>query len=213
MPTTTIPFSGFYNSIHDSELDRACEQITEDDRGDQIPLADSEGEPFELWEHINWQQAYRKYATLYAENFCAWFKGEIGVDLNAKFEELTSPRAYNFDTDRIFLTIPAAAVKRLYKGVDKEILRKVVKEKFTSYDGFLSFYPSRLSEWPKNVSEWDHNQIGTLIDAFLAHEEFNEYDIMEDSNSNGELDTILWDAMDQEGIDAVNSMERKRNKD
>jgi hypothetical protein len=150
---------------------------------------------------------------MYAENFCAWFKDETKIDLNAKWDALESPRAYNFATDRIFLTIPAAAVKRLYTGADKEVLRKVVKEKFTSYDGFLSFYSSNLSEWPKNVSEWDHNQIRTLIDAFLEQREWNEYDIMEDSNCNGEFDTILWGAMDQEGEDAVNSMNRERNKD
>ena len=132
---------------------------------------------------------------------------ETGIKLNAKFSALVSPRSYNFTTDRIFVKIPLRAVKELYKYVGAEKLNKAIEERFTSYDGFMSFYDNSLAAWPKNLNEWDCNQIGTLLE-FPSPERIREYSIMEDSNCNGELDSILWGALDQEGKDALNRIER-----
>ena len=202
MKETTIPFSGFYYSYHSDELDRVLEQMSEDDSCNQIPLFDSEGNSLELWEHVDWSKVHEEYAKLYAENFCSWFTEETGIKLNAKFSVLDSPRSYNFTTDRIFVKIPLRAVKELYKYVGPEKLDSAIKERFTSYDGFISFYENSLAEWPKDLNEWDCNQIGTLLE-FHSPEAIREYSIMEDSNCNGDLDSILWDAMDKEGKDAL----------
>jgi hypothetical protein len=206
MKETTIPFSGFYYSYHSDELDRVLEQMTEDDSCHQIPLVDSEGNSLELWEHINWSKVHEEYAKLYAENFCSWFEGETGIKLNAKFSALDSPRSYNFTTDRIFVKIPLRAVKELYKWLGPEVIDTQIKKRFTSYDGFISFYKNSLAAWPKDLNEWDCNQIGTLLET--SADAIKDWEIMEDSNCNGELDSILWDALDQEGKDALNRIER-----
>lgn len=127
---------------------------------------------------------------------------ETGIKLNAKFSGLDSPRSYNFTTDRIFVKIPLRAVKELYKLVGVEKLGSAIKERFTSYDGFMSFYDNSLEAWPKNLNEWDCNQVGILLDCLTKNQD--EWGIMEDSNCNGDLDSILWDAMDQDGKDALN---------
>src|SRR5690606_26269592 len=86
-----------------------------------------------------------------------------------EFESLDSPREYNFCTDRIFCYIPLESAKRLFvisaKGNHKR-LKEVIRERFTSRDGFISFYSNNLEEWlDKPLDQWDHNEIGTLLIA------------------------------------------------
>jgi hypothetical protein len=175
--------------------------MSEDDCGHPLPLFDSEGNSLELGEHVDWSKVHEEYAKLYAENFCSWFTEETGIKLNAKFSVLDSPRSYNFTTDRIFVKIPLRAVKELYKWLGAKRINEMVGERFTSYDGFISFYPNTLAEWPKDLNEWDCNQIGTLFETIPNVPK--DYELMEDSNCNGDLDSILWDAMDKEGKDAL----------
>jgi len=162
---TTIPFAGFYNSWHDRELTDTLKQT----------FSDSQDEPYskELLERayckMNWSDAYNQYAKEFAEEFSRRF----GIKL--KYKLLQSPREYNFTTDRIFCEITITEVRRIFKAVDKDALNREIKAKFTSRDGFISFYSNSLKAWPKDLREWDHNQIGTLISAFiLGHENWSD---------------------------------------
>lgn len=205
---TTIPFSGFYESMHSSELDRAIEQIAQDDSGDTVPLFDEDGEEFPLWDHVTWNKIQTDYAKFYVENFAAYFEGETGIDLGLKFDEVSSPREYNFTTDRIFAKIRQSAVLAMFKKVDKTVLDALIRERFTSYDGFSSYYANSLAEWPQSVKEWDHNQIGTLIEAVLG--EFDEYSLIEDIDSNGNLSNIVFEALDADAVRIVNAYDKER---
>lgn len=173
---TTIPFSGFYYSLHDGELDRALEMMFTNDCGD--PYSKLVERAFDL---VNWRDVHFEYAKRYAENFASKFELE-----SLKFVDLLSPKYYNFQTDRIFCEISVYEVIDLFTKVDESILRKRIKSNFTSYDGFLSHYPNDLDRWPKSVTDWDHNEIGTLIEAWVEQSTggkygtFEEYEIMED---------------------------------
>jgi hypothetical protein len=192
---STLPFSGFYESMHSRELDNQVEQLTQDDSGDQYELVgapDANGErtvtkPGEdLWEHVSWPAAYSAYAKEYAENFAAYVKAETKLDLALEFSELVSPREYNFTTDRIFVTVSRAAVQEIFRRVSMQLLNEQIAAKFTSYDGFNSYYPNTLDAWlggehtganaykfsglTDSLDEWDANQVGTLLEAFLVQE-------------------------------------------
>src|ERR1035437_4188195 len=97
---TTIPFDGFYESIHSSLLDDEVEQLTQNDNGYQyeriLPNGETEIPGADLWAHVGWQAAHVAYAKLYAEQFDAYFSQELGLKLALKFDELNSPREYNF---------------------------------------------------------------------------------------------------------------------
>jgi hypothetical protein len=130
------------------------------------------------------------YAKAYAEAFAEEFK------IKCEFESLSSPKEYNFTTDRIFVTIADNEVTRLRSLVSAEELDKVAKERFTSYDGFYSSYSNDVADWG-DLQEWDHNQIGALIAAYVnqeANTEFDQYSelsLMESFTSNGGLDSSL----------------------
>jgi hypothetical protein len=184
MKSTTIPFSGFYGSLHSIELDDTLDQMFSD-RGTGSHVND--GLVAHAIDKINWQATH----IAYAQEYCEQFALEMGVTLN--FEALVSPREYNFVTDRIFASISCASLERLYAVVDKNALVDMVRVKFTSRDGFASFYPNELGGWPADVQDWDHNQIGTLIETLVGKgfDQFKEHDLMSDSRSNGFCDSIL----------------------
>ncbi len=91
--------------------------------------------------------------------------------IRATFESMDSPREYNFATDRIYADIPLSVMRELFKRskADKHAtFSAVIKERFTSYDGFISGYSNRLQEWlSKPLTDWDHNELGTLLIAAL----------------------------------------------
>lgn len=88
-----------------------------------------------------------------------------------EFESMSSPREYNFATDRVFAYIPMATVELLFtrsRVEHHEPLRSLIRDSFTSRSGFSSHYDNDLDEWlAKPLDEWDHNELGTLLVAAL----------------------------------------------
>lgn len=182
---TTIPFSGFYNSLHSDEVDQVTSQMFTDS---QTGCEQNDGLHDRLQDSCNYGLVYKLYATSYAEQFL--HKHAItGV-----FESMTSPREYNFTTDRIFAEIPHSELIRIYTLVDKSILNQAVRDNFTSCDGFSSFYSNKRYTWGP-LRTWDHNQLGALLHAYAIQESrsgefgmWEEYDVMEDTRCNGNVE-------------------------
>ena len=200
---TTIPFTGFYESDHDSLIDNELEQMFSDQNGDPLHSAG------DSWEHIDWRKVYIAYAQEYAGQIFALLSGCLKIKLPYTFVELSSPRYYNFTTDRIFCTVSQRTARALYKAADKAALDKLIHDKFTSCDGILSYYDNSLTAWPKSVLKWDANQIGALIESvffqFFNPEDFQAWEIMEGPRGNGEIDSMLYDALDAEGREILKS--------
>lgn len=185
---TTIPFSGFYNSLHDSSLDDALDQMftnwETDARNDK--LRDR------AFNACQWGLVHGNYAAEYAKALAAEFK------IALTFESLKSPREYNFDTDRIFCEIELDEVKRIRAETSEKAFRDKVRERFTSRSGFISFYSANLDNWDE-IETWDHNEVGTLIAAYIDEQAmgfdmWTEYDLMESARCNGRLDEWIIQA-------------------
>ena len=184
---TTIPFSGFYCSIHDSAIDDSIKDIFRDDSGienDQLA--------YRAWDSAKWGDILQGYAKEYAEQFAHEFAIK-----SLSFETMESPREYNFSTDRVFCNIDYAELCGIIKTFDIKAFADYVRERFTSRDGFISFYPAELSEWGK-VETWDHNQCGTALEFYAIQESGGEFDqwaehgIIEDSLCNGFMQELIW---------------------
>ena len=138
----TLPFSGFYESVHMDALER---------EGEEFPNAD-------------WGKVFFGYAKKYAAEYLR------AAGITGRFEGLESPREYNFATDRIFVDIPADEVRRMLATVDTETLSRVAAERHATRSGFFSYYSPRVDDWGP-VDDWDCNQVGTLIIAFVDDDE------------------------------------------
>ena len=184
---TTIPFSGFYYSLHDSALDSALESIFSDDSGnnrDSIVYAAQDA--------ADWRIVQNRYAADYAAAFAAEF------NLPLQFESMKSPREYNFSTDIIYCTISAENAAWLFDTCNKAILDKIARETFTSRDGFISFYSKDFTEWG-NILAWDHNQLGVLIRAHVEEQnpdfdQWAEFELMESAQCNGRLENWIFES-------------------
>lgn len=197
---TTIPFQGFYESVHTWALEREEGSICADyDTGN---ISDETIEYF--YSHLHYKQEhFFQYAKIYVESLSE----EIGINL--EIENMDSPREYNFATDRIFCHIAQADIERMLKEA-RATVEQCARDKFTSRDGFHSYYSPCLAEWLEDcggdVSELDHNQLGTILEAWIdsEHGSIDEFVLIEDAICNGDLNNIVsgafagnWDKLDQ----------------
>lgn len=204
MPSINIPFPGLYDSWLSAELDYTEEQeaeyrAEEDEEGERAfpePLRLSVSDLAELqFDCMDYSAAYLYLAKTYTEAFDYWAgealgftrmewryswadkrKTRVKVDrLGLIFEEMTSPREYNFTTDRIFCQVSGRVVKALFrvsKAEGHSRLEACIKERFTSRSGFISHYSNRLSDWlSKPLADWDENELGTLLRALLPEDD------------------------------------------
>lgn len=157
----TIPFSGFYESVHMGALER---------EGEDFPGAD-------------WRKVFFGYAGAYAAEYLH------AAGITGRFESLESPREYNFSTDRIFVDIPADEVRRMLAVVDPGTLAQVAKDRHTTRSGFISFYSPLVGDWGP-VDDWDCNQTGTLIIAFVDDDE-RDWQICRDMECKGTISNLF----------------------
>ena len=130
---TSINFGGFYNSIHDSNIEWACESFYSDDNG----VCDWDN----ILDNVDFKKLHSVYIDLYCDLFSEWLKENYGVDIKFKNISLSSPREYNFETDKILCDIDSVENESLIKALqsDSKFL-DWLKERTQSKSGFISFY-------------------------------------------------------------------------
>ena len=217
---STIPFCGFYESFISDDIDYQIGQQIEWD-SDIYDLNESEQQI--LWDSylsVNrsyfYNQIAEDYTNFYIDNLNAklnYAYPDHGFTLNAKFNLLTSPKEYNFETDRIFIDIEKNHaidfIKYIIKHYKKELEEKI-KQRFTSRSGFWSHYKNGLNLWTQDYSEWDHNQIGTCFELFNLEEEDINYSLREYLSET--IIDNLGNTLGQEGIDLLDKKQKEKDK-
>ena len=211
---STIPFDGFYESFISSDIEHQIGQQIEWDT-DIYDL--SEDEKQILWDSylsVNRLSFYNQIAEDYTNFYIDELNERLEeFTLNAKFNLLTSPKEYNFETDRIFIEIERNHaidfIKYIIKNFKKTLENKI-KERFTSRSGFWSHYKNRLDLWTKDYSEWDHNQIGTCFELFDLEEEDINYSLREYLSET--IMDNLGNTLGQEGIDLLDKKQKEKDK-
>ena len=205
---STINFPGFYCSHYDAEFDhtleRDCQYFAEDWGVDADTVADV------AFSHTEYAEAQLAIAKCHVNTWLEKFTDETDIDVftDGSFNGMTSPKFYNFETDRVFADIPEAAVKAAYAFAEADgfkLLTSLIKERFTSRDGFMSNYSNDINEWvAKPVDEWDLNEVQTLLESVLSHyvdlSDFNEDVVMETldyTSGNGFYDVTDWDTVER----------------
>lgn len=201
---TTIPFSGFYCSLHDDALDSALESIFSHDNGEK-----RDSIFYAAHNAADWRLVQNKYAAEYAAAFAAKF------NLPLQFERMESPREYNFSTDSVYCTISADDAAWLFDTCDKTLLAKIARETFTSCDGFISFYDPDFTEWG-DILTWDHNQLGVLMRAHVTEQnpdfdQWAEFELMDSAQCNGCLENWIFES-NPEALNRLASINSYLNK-
>lgn len=172
---TCIPFEGFYDSYASELVDQALglsdgdyDMWIEDNPKGKSETDDSYRDRREAYfEKLRDEADYKGMQIEFCKEYVEEFSKDNGIKL--EFESLDSPKFYNFTTDRIFCFIHPDEVSRLVKIVDRKALAELIKEKFTSRDGFSSHYASTFEEWKiDDIENLDHNMIETIIECVTA---------------------------------------------
>ena len=207
---STIPFDGFYNSYISSDIEHQIGQQIEWDT-DIYDLNEDEQQILEdNYLSVNRSSFYNEIAKHYTDLYIDALNETLeGFRLNAKFKLLTSPREYNFETDRIFIDIEKDHaidfIKYIIKNYKKELEEKI-KQSFTSRDGFGSHYKKGLELWTQDYSEWDCNMIGTCFELF----DFDELHFYESLS-----ETIIFNlgnTLGKDGIDLLDKKQKEKDK-
>ena len=145
-----VPFSGFYESLHSAWLETAIEGISDPD--DNAITCDHC--------QVDCNASENNYASEYADQLASL------LGINIEFDAVYRPKEYNFTTDSIGGWIKIKTAKTLLERCDKDALRAKLKDRFTSCDGFSSWYRNDLNDWGP-INEWDCIQLETLLIVLL----------------------------------------------
>lgn len=110
-------------------------------------------------EEINFKESATAYAKGFTDEVAHIASDELagmGV-LSMDFDDLDSPREYNFRTDEIYcnLTVDVAKFKQFYKELrEKFVFINYVQERHASRAGFVSFIDNDAKG-----AEWDYSEV------------------------------------------------------
>lgn len=168
--TINLPsFFGFYCSNYEETIK---EYIYDSDEDEDENRADN----------VDFKKTYINIARKYFNKWLECSKDKIDdIDLKFTFVELSSPKFYNYSNDKIVVKVEFNE-KQILKTLkdlctNNEDFMQIISENFTSYDGFVSFYPNNPNEWYEKilVDGLDNVHIETLIEYYdLYNEEIEE---------------------------------------
>lgn len=174
---TYLPlFPGFYGTIFEFYLD---DWALYDNRN-EIPEQIWSFIANNLWNNID----YETYCNDVAESACQYVemwckKHDILKDIvkSIKFQHVYSPKYYNFSNDAIYVEIDLDFDKLIGAFKNDPDAAEFVKERYTSYDGFISSYPNEINEF---CTEDPVHITGSILDFFLWDRKDDLYVILED---------------------------------
>lgn len=136
-----IPFQGFYESLWGCIDDDAIENGDVD------------------YDKID----YKKFRHIICLSIVEWISQK--TDLPFRLESFTSPREYNFYSDRLFAYMAASDLEQIYKNICKKKLADAFHDNFAPRSGFVPFFS--CSSWVEPVLEWEPVLTGILTGLYL----------------------------------------------
>ena len=130
-----------------NECDTPCKELTEED-------LDFDYEKYREDVRGAWVDAWKDHAP--------------EIVLSVEGVTMTSPRYYNFDTDRVYADVELREdwmdEMRHFIALNYDWLQERIHKDWTSYDGFCSFMSNDVDEWPSYLfEEMDSRYISTMI--------------------------------------------------
>lgn len=156
-------FSGFYNTIFQADEEMVIEHPYKYDDYD--------------FDYEGYQQDVAKECVKQVEEWLEDF------DIKVKFEELISPREYNFSNDSINVeyALGKDSMKKIldYLEENKEAFSEYIKKRYTSRSGFISSYSNDANEWIKDLKDESslHHKLGSVLEFILENEGHDEHDL------------------------------------
>jgi hypothetical protein len=122
-------------------------------------------------EFVDWD----RYHTHIAKEMCSEVHCLLSDYVKGiEFERISSPKYYNFENDAIHCEIDIEEFKiQTYLEDNRDAFADYLKERYTSRDGFISFYSNDVNEW---IHAWssDEHMVGAVLQFICINEGFEE---------------------------------------
>lgn len=213
-------FQGFYDSILSPESDLEFDlgsDMTEEELAERYPeeyqayrtarTVDSHYDEFKIYlrekgkydtfSGLTWKEATKKIAEYCVDEYFDNFldgddREDLGI-LSYRFEDVDSPKFYNYTTDKCIyeLELDLGKFKRTLKGLildNKNKFQEILDDRHESKSGFISFYSNNIKDWltfkSKNVtSDGDGSLDNIMIETYLIF-------YSEVTKSQADIDTL-----------------------
>jgi hypothetical protein len=119
---------------------------------------------------------YKGYEEAVREGWVDGFRERMPeMVLSLENVEMTSPRYYNFETDRLWADVELRDdwmdEMRHFIAYNYDWLKERIHEDWTSYDGFMSFMENDVDKWEEHLfQEQDGLYISTMIGYMMYRE-------------------------------------------
>ena len=134
---------------------------------------------------------FKEYRNRVAEKCVSsvWnFLKNDGFDIDIEFEEVYSPRQYNFTNDVINCTykITDADFNRLleYCKTNLSDFKTFLEDNYSSYSGFISFFTTEPKKWFNEYLKEDSDKFerafAGILEFYLENEDYTVYDMLSD---------------------------------
>lgn len=150
-------FPGFYCTV----LEPSCEES-------EISYYNSENKTNYGYDDFEWD--YSEYYNRVAKTFVSRLENELNqfLPIKIKFQNIQSPREYNFKNDSINVIVSLSLDKLIKLIRDrKEAASQYFINTYTSCSGFVSFHSNEISDWlnKKYILENPAHRVGALLEC------------------------------------------------
>ena len=183
-----LPFSGFYESIYDLHIDNTIEYYLYDLEGEQLKKAQN---AFYMMDYDATRKAICEH---YIQAYNQVFYDQFNIDLNLTFNSLTSPKFYNFETDRLFVNIDPEAFKQVINLLDDDTIQKTLSEKYKTQSGYIVF---------ESTIDAIKNKDYDLFSSDLLEMLLSENDVLENWQFTDQINEIISNSFPAEVWEAL----------
>ena len=188
-------FSGTYNTIWEPQYPTNSHGDTVDDGS------------------VNFDTYLEKLGDLYTTEVGYLLPIEFSSE-NFTFESTSSPRYYNYSTDRLFVTLhnydEQIEVLRDYANNLHDLFSQHLKDKYTSCSGYIPYYSNDIADWlDRDSSDLDHNEIGEYIAFYLSNENASCHQSVDDQikdSLDDRLDNWVYSNYEYENLELLNAV-------
>lgn len=164
---TYLPvFPGFYGTIFEPSEDSEIEYVNDERKKKGLPKVDFDDMRFN----------YDEYRNDVAKKACNFLERELSDYVKSiKFDELRSPRFYNYSNDSINCIIePKIKPIRKYLSDNSEAFDQYLKDQYTSYDGFISSYDNNRGDFMEGQPFAHRHKLGSILEFICQNEGINQ---------------------------------------
>ena len=177
-----IPFSGFYHSIHDMHIDNWVEYMLSGDEAEYLEL--SQDELADKLYMMNYSSIRKAVCLHYIQAYNAVFYDEYDIDLDLKFNEMTSPQFYNFETDKLYCIIEQSAFNEVIALLYDAEIQKTLSDKYKTSDGFIVFDSTLQAIEEKDYQRFSSDILDMLLPENEVTENYQYTDLINEAISN-----------------------------